>query len=277
MTNLLNISQKRFSSTSICAGEALLSISFACMMLVLGLCLPCLAQEVSYPSPKGYVNDYAGILSPQAAQSIDMLCRQVESKTTAQIALVIVGTTKPLEIEQYAVELFERWGIGQKGKDNGLLLLVAINDRKVRIETGYGLEGAIPDAIANNIIQQVIIPEFRQGQYEKGLVTAVLSIADIVAKEYNITLDLDESLASARQAQGSKPSPFAALIYIIIFILIFGMRSGLLFFFLLGPTGRRRGGYWYGSGMGGSKGGFGGGFGGFGGGFSGGGGASGGW
>jgi uncharacterized protein len=246
-------------------------------MLITGICLPCFAQDVAYPPPKGYVNDYAGILSPQSAQSIDLLCRQVESKTTAQIALVVVGTTKPLEIEQYAVELFERWGIGQKDKDNGLLLLVAVNDRAVRIETGYGLEGAIPDAIANNIIQQVIIPEFSKGQYEAGLIKAVLSIADIIAKEYNVSLEMDENLAYARQAGESKTSPFAALIYVLLFILIFGMRSGLLFFFLLGPTGRRRGGYWYGSGMGGSSGGFGGGFGGFGGGFSGGGGASGRW
>ena len=265
MKNLLNASQ----------GPSLTAILICALFL--GVCLPCFAQEINYPSSKGYVNDYAGILSAQTAQEIDSICRQVESKTTAQIALVIVNTTKPLEIEQYAVELFQRWGIGQKEKDNGLLLLVAINDRAVRIETGYGLEGAIPDAIASYIISQTIIPEFRQDQHEKGLLLAVLSIADLIAKEYNVSLDLDERLSAVRPAEENKASPLAMLIYVILFILIFGMRSGLLFFFLLGPTGRRRGGYWYGSGAGGSRGGFSGGFGGFGGGFSGGGGASGGW
>ena len=247
------------------------------IFLLLGICLPCVAQDAVYPSSKGYVNDYAGILSAQTAQEIDSICRQIENKTTAQIALAIVNSTKPLEIEQYAVELFQRWGIGQKGKDNGLLLLVGINDRSVRIEVGYGLEGAIPDAIASNIISQIIIPEFKQGQYEKGLLLAVLSIADLIAKEYNVSLDLDEKISAARPSEKNQTSPLAMLIYVILFMLIFGMRSGLLFFFLLGPTGRRRGGSWYGSGTGGSRGGFGGGFGGFGGGFSGGGGASGGW
>ena len=277
------LSQGRYSSTTMRAQVPSLSINnrargmLLTLLLLVGICLPCFAQEVSYPSPRGHVNDYAGILSAQTSQDIDTICKQVQSKTTAQIALVVVGTTEPLEIEQYAVELFQKWGIGQKDKDNGLLLLVAINDRKVRIETGYGLEGAIPDAIAHNIIQQIIVPEFGRGQYEKGMLLGIISIADLVAKEYNVSLDLDESLPVPGPAGERQMSPLAALIYVIVFILIFGMRSGLLFFFLLGPTGRRRGGYWYGSGMGGSRGGFGGGFGGFGGGFSGGGGASGGW
>jgi uncharacterized protein len=276
MMNLFNMPQKRFSSTSTCAQGALLGIVFTCVLITV-LAGDCFAQEIAYPSPRGHVNDYAGILSAQTSQDIDTICRQVQSKTTAQITLVVVGTTKPLEIEQYAVELFQKWGIGQKDKDNGLLLLVAINDRKVRIETGYGLEGAMPDAIASNIIHGIIIPEFRQGQYEKGMLLAVISIADLIAKEYNVTLDLDERLPVPGPVGEHQMSPLAVLVYVIVFILIFGMRSGLLFFLILGPTGRRRGGYWYGSGMGGSRGGFGGGFGGFGGGFSGGGGASGGW
>ena len=283
MKNLFNTSKKRFLSTPACrlgrsirARETFLCIILICIFF-LGVCLPCAAQDVVYPSSKGYVNDYADILSAQTAQEIDSICRQIETKTTAQIALVIVNTTKPLEIEQYAVELFQRWGIGQKEKDNGLLLLIAINDRAVRIETGYGLEGAIPDAIASNIISQTIIPEFKQGQYEKGLLLAVLSVADLIAKEYNVSLDLNERLSVVRPSEGRQMSPLAMLVYVILFILIFGMRSGLLFFFLLGPTGRKRGGYWYGTGAGGSRGGFSGGFGGFGGGFSGGGGASGGW
>jgi uncharacterized protein len=265
INNLLNISLRALTRFFI----------LGLFLLLVGM--PCFAQDVPYPAPKGFVSDYAGILSAETVQALDSICRQVQQKTTAQIAVVILSSTKPLEIEQYAVELFEKWGIGTKEKDNGLLLLVAINDRSVRIETGYGLEGAIPDAIANDIIQNTIIPEFKQGQYEKGMLQAVLSISGIIANEYGVILDLDDRLSQAAMPVKEQVSPLAALIYVFLFILLFGMRSGLLFFFLLGPTGRRRGGYWYGSGMGGSRGGFGGGFGGFGGGFSGGGGASGGW
>jgi uncharacterized protein len=257
--------------------------SIKLMLLCLGILLfsctsICLAQETRFPAPRGYVNDYANILGSQSAQIIDTVFRQIETKTTAQIALVIVDSTKPLAIEQYAVELFQAWGIGQSETDNGLLLLVAIKDKTIRIETGYGLEGAIPDALASSIIHQVILPEFRKGDYETGLLRGSLGIADLVAQEYNVSLDLDKEIAGAMPSQENKASPLAIIFYILFFILIFGMRSGLLFYFILGGSGRRRGGYWYGSGLGGSsRGGFGGGFGGFGGGFSGGGGASGGW
>ncbi|NQT95784.1 MAG: TPM domain-containing protein [Candidatus Omnitrophica bacterium] len=239
------------------------------------------AQEPALPDYSGYVNDFAGALSPQAEGAITSIAGQVEQKTGAQIAVVTVATTEPLTIEQYTVELFEKWGIGQKDKDNGILILMAVTDKKVRIETGYGLEGAIPDAIASQIVYQIMIPEFKKGNHEKGLILGAIAVADLVAKEYNVELELGEGVPSGYVQQAKVLSPGARLLkslaYLIFFILIFGLRSGLLFYFILGPTGRRRGGHWYGTGFGGSSGGFGGGFGGFGGGFSGGGGASGGW
>ena len=228
----------------------------------------------------GYVNDFAGVLSANAGQSIASIASELEQKTTAQIAVVTVLSTKPLVIEQYAVELFEKWGIGQKGKDNGILILLALNDKKVRIETGYGLEGALPDAICSQIIYQIMIPEFKKNDYEKALILATVAVADLVAKEYNIELSYANNLPQGRDVklQSPKARALKTLVYLILFILMFGMRSGLLFFWILGPTSRRRGGYWHGGGFGGgSSSGFGGGFGGFGGGFSGGGGASGGW
>jgi uncharacterized protein len=275
-----HIPQKRSPNTTACALEVLfrrcfLGVSLLCLLTCISL--PSAAQEKAYPASKGYVSDYTGILNPETTQAIESLCRQLQDKTTAQIALVVIGTTSPIAIEQYAVELFEKWGIGQKEKDNGLLILVALNDRAIRIETGYGLEGAIPDAIASSIINQIILPEFRQGKYQEGLLSGVLYSAELIAKEYNVSLTLDENMSMARHTQEQEASPLAAIIYILFFLLFFGLRSGLLFFFILGPTGRRRGGYWHGSGFGGSSGGFGGGFGGFGGGFSGGGGATGRW
>jgi uncharacterized protein len=242
------------------------------------LCVDALAQNQEYPDYRGYVNDFAGVLSTKAQNAISSLAHQVESKTTAQIAVVTVSTVKPLTIEQYAVELFERWGIGQKGKDNGILLLVAIKDKKLRIETGYGLEGALPDIICRQIIEKVILPEFRSNDFSNGILLGTASIADLIAREYKVKLDYGSAaVPSPKPALSSGARIFKSIIYLLLFIFLFGLRSGLLFYMILGPRGRRRGGYWYGTGMGGSSGGFGGGFGGFGGGFSGGGGASGGW
>ncbi|MDP8293042.1 MAG: TPM domain-containing protein [Candidatus Orphnella occulta] len=230
------------------------------------------SQDVNFPKYRGYTNDFANILSSEAVSTINSICNQVEEKTTAQIALVTIDTTAPLTIEEYAVRLFEKWGIGLKDKDNGALILMAVNDKKVRIETGYGLEGALPDAFASQIIYQVMVPVFKQGDFQSGLIRGTIAVAESIAKEYNVELSLGEDmprgLVKDKKSQAGK-----ALLYLILFIVMFGMRSGLLFFWILGPTGRRRGGYWYGSGSSGS----GGGFGGFGGGFSGGGGASGGW
>jgi len=234
------------------------------------------AQDAVLPGYRGYVNDFAGILGASTVSKIEALCRQLAEKTTAQVALVTVATTKPLTIEEYAVKLFEKWGIGLKGKDNGILILVSVNDRKVRIETGYGLEGALPDAVCSQIIYQVILPAFREGNYDKGLLSATITVAQLISKEYNINLSLSDSEPDITPGQ-NKNQAGRAVLYLILFIFLFGMRSGLLFFLILGPSGRRRGGYWYGSGYSGSGSSFGGGFGGFGGGFSGGGGASGGW
>jgi uncharacterized protein len=234
------------------------------------------ADDITFPNYRGYTNDFAAILDTKTVAAIDSICRQVEEKTTAQIAVVTVTTTSPLVLEEYAVRLFKKWGIGLKDKDNGLLILMAVNDKKVRIETGYGLEGALPDALCSQIVYQVMVPAFKQGDFQTGLILGTAAVAELIAKEHNVGLILGQDMPRPA-VQKKKNRAGKALVYLILFILMFGMRSGLLFFWILGPTGRRRGGYWHGAGIGGSSGGFGGGFGGFGGGFSGGGGASGGW
>ena len=252
-------------------------LTFTFILFLISVSVYAQADDLNY---SGYVNDFAGVLSTNAENSIISIASELEQKTTAQIALVTVASTEPLVIEQYAVELFEKWGIGQKGKDNGILILLAFNDKKVRIETGYGLEGALPDAICSQIIYQIMVPEFKKNDYEKGLILATIAVADLVAKEYNIELSYANNLpkGAAVKLESPKAKALKTLVYLILFILMFGLRSGLLFFWILGPTRRRRGGYWHGGGFGGgSSSGFGGGFGGFGGGFSGGGGASGGW
>jgi len=249
-------------------------------LLIMVPCATLQAQEPTLPDYVGYVNDFAGVLSPGVESQIAGLTQQIERKTTAQIAVVTIPSVKPLEIEQYAVRLFEKWSIGQRGKDNGILILMAVADKKIRIETGYGLEGALPDAICSQIIHQVMIPQFKKGEIEKGLLFGAAAVSELVAKEYKVEFNLNQQmpqLAAAGYGRSKGSRAARAIVYLILFILMFGVRSGLLFFWILGPRARRRGGYWYGSGTGGMGGGFGGGFGGFGGGFSGGGGASGGW
>jgi len=236
-------------------------------------------EEASVPACRGYVNDFANVINSADERTIATLAQELDTKTTAQIAVVTLPTTKPSTIEQYAVELFEKWGIGTKAEDNGVLILMAVNDKKIRIETGYGLEGAIPDAIAIQVINQIMLPQFKKGELSKGLLLGSVAVAQLAAKEYNVQLSGAASYAKAIDITPSRPAAtilrlFATLSF---FILLFGLRSGLLFYFLLGGMGRRRGGMWFGTGYHGMGGGFGGGFGGFGGGLSGGGGASGSW
>jgi len=237
-----------------------------------------LAKEVSIPPRgQGYVSDFAGLLEPSDKIAITKFAAELESKTTAQIAVVTVQTTQPETIEGFSVRLFDQWKIGQKGKDNGVLILVAVNDRKAWITTGYGLEGAIPDAIAYKIVQERMIPYFKNGRYSQGIKEGAVAVISLVAREYDVQITGQE--AQVCQAVHRRKSPFEILFTILLLLFIIGSRTGLLGYFLLGSMigGRRRGGYWHGAGIGGSGGGFSGGFGGFGGGMTGGGGGGGGW
>lgn len=238
------------------------------------------AQEPEVPAYTGYVNDFVNALSNENKYAISGLIGELERKTQAQVAAAIVDTVQPLQIEDYAVRLFEKWGIGQKGKDNGVLLLVALRDRKVKIEVGYGLEGAIPDALAKVIIEDYIVPSFKAGDYNAGVAKGVVGIAKLIAKEYDVTLSEFGTLP-ADMPMPKKQSAMGALLEFLFtlafIVLILGMRTGFLWFLFLPGSHRRRGGFWHGGGYGGNSGGFSGGFGGFGGGLSGGGGASGGW
>lgn len=248
--------------------------------LLQALSLNSYAGEPVFPEYTGYVNDFAGVLSYENKHALMAMAGDLERRTTAQMAIVIVNTTQPLDIESYAVGLFEKWGIGAKGKDNGVLLLVALRDRAMRIEVGYGLEGAIPDALAKIIITKYITPSFKAGDFNAGIATGAVGIAKLVAKEYNVELSEFGALPSGIPLP-QEPTPLESamqLIFSIVMIVVFlSFRMGFFWILLMPGSHRRRGGYWHGGGYGGNSGGFSGGFGGFGGGLSGGGGASGGW
>lgn len=225
-----------------------------------------LAQEIDLPQPRGYINDFANLIGAEAESKLSELLSALEEKTTAEMAVVILESIAPYDIELYAVKLFEEWGIGKRGKDNGVLLLVALKERKIRIEVGYGLEGALPDALCKQIIEREIVPYFKKGEYEKGILLGVSTIVGLVGKEYGVEIKgVKRTLPRAEGAPSLLELFFSLIIFLLLFR-IFGV-FGIFFF----PFGGYRGGYWSSGG-----GGFGG-LGGFGGGLSGGGGASGGW
>ncbi|ANE41649.1 methanol dehydrogenase [Fervidobacterium sp. SC_NGM5_O18] len=232
-----------------------------------------LAVDFPKPTPYKYINDYVGVVEPEYVQKIISVGKELEDKTTAQVTAVIIDSLQGITIEEYAVELFRRWGIGQKGKDNGVLLLVAINDRQMRIEVGYGLEGAIPDGKAGRIRDEYIIPYFKEGDYSKGIYYGYLALAKEVAKEYNVelTFDVDAELPKSSSAYVET----IVIVLIVVFIMLVLSRRGVWYIGPRGPMGPGNfGGFGGFRGSGRSSGG---GFGGFGGGRSGGGGASGKW
>ncbi len=240
--------------------------------LVLAGTLTCAAAEVIYPRSTGYVNDFAGVMAPQERSQLEALLAAVERKTTAEVAVVTVDTVKPLTIEDYSVGLIEEWGLGKEDKDNGVLILLAINDREGRIEPGYGLEGALPDALCIRIAREQMLPLFKQGRYSQGLVNGALSVVTYVAREYNV--DPASFAGSPLSSPASRAVPARGRRALSLFLSI-GMMFVIYRFF--GPMGflfLMPGGFWRGGGGSFGGGGMGGGFGGFGGGMSGGGGAS---
>ena len=243
-----------------------------------------LAQE--FPEkPNRLVNDYTGTLSQDQIYQLEQKLVAFDDSTSTQIAVVLIQSVGVYDISDYTVRLAEAWGVGQKGKNNGLVLLAALKDRKVSIQTGYGLEGALPDAITKRIIENEIKPSFREGNYYAGLDKATDAIIAYTKGEYK------NDDARARPAKESGKFPVGLIILIIIIIVVISKKGGggkggqiigsrggsnLFWWTLMSGMGGRSGGGGFGGGHGGFGGG-GGGFGGFGGGSFGGGGSSGSW
>ncbi len=264
------------------------------------------ADRVPVPELKGAVTDLTQTLTPEQIHSLESQLRVFSERKGSQFAILIVPTTQPESIEQYSLRVVEAWQLGRKDTDDGVLLLVAKEDRAVRIEVGYGLEGVLTDVTTNRIIRQVILPQFRTGQYFQGITDASVRIIQLIDGE--VLPDPTDSVSSAHR---SSDLPWPLLIFMVIVggsiarswfgrVVAAGVTAGLVglitwlfmssvlvtllavffaFLFVLGGTNNWWGsGGWYcgGGGWGSGSGGFGGGFGGGGGGF-GGGGASGRW
>lgn len=228
--------------------------------------------DAPIPKPKGLVNDFAGVISDQSEKKILSIASEILNKTEIPIVVVTMPDIGGDEYNDYASRLYSSWGIGRKGEDKGVLLFVTIKERKMRIETGYGVEGILPDGLVGEIRDRYMIPYFKKDDFGEGLLMGTAAFAQVIAKNTGITLDGKVPVKRAKKEK----SALGILPVIIILIFIMGLsrrRGGFWFILLPFLLGGGRG---YGSGSGGGFGGFSGGFGGFGGGMSGGGGAGGG-
>lgn len=245
-------------------------------LLLIALALGLWGRNI--PAMNGPVNDYVGLLDSREKQTLTTMLMNVQQQTSSQVALLIIPSLQGESLEGYSLRVAEQWKLGQKEFDNGLLMLVAYNDRKVRIEVGYGLEGLITDAKSGFIIRNYITPAFRRGDYYNGLKDGLGVVSGIINREFDIS---EEDLARYQQQErrGNRAkAPVGFIIFIIMIVLSsLGRRrrgvGGILPWLIIGSMNDRgRGGFGGGSGFGGGGGGFFGGGGGFGGG-----GASGGW
>ncbi len=256
-------------------------------LLALAPALSHAQTSASLPVLTQPVNDLAQVIDAASAGEMDRRIRALQAATGDAVIVAAVPTFAPYgSIEEYAVKLFERAGIGVKGKDNGVLILVAVQDRRARIEVGYGLEGALTDGFSGDIIRSAMLPAFRRNAYGEGLLDATTQVINRIAKERGITLSDVPQPEVRRGSRNTGGGGLRTIVMIIIILIILSGGGGGMMSFLLGTMlsggGHHRGGGRGGGGFGGGGfggGGFsgGGGFGGFGGGRSGGGGASGGW
>ncbi len=231
-------------------------------------------SAVAFPKPTGFVNDFAGVIDAGTKAKLEALLASFERQSGAEVAVATLPSLEGLPIEEVAVDLFAEWGIGKQGKDDGVLFLVAPNDRQMRIEVGYGLEGAINDALAGRILDQAVVPRFRAGAISDGIAAGTLTIVATIAEKEGIAFDPQQAAKEVapgllREPQEKKGGPLRTVGKVLLLIVLgyLFIRHPWLFLFVLAGMGGRGGG-----GRG-----FSGGFGGFGGGLSGGGGASRGW
>jgi uncharacterized protein len=246
-----------------------------CAILVLLLGFRLFAGEVIPPPPAAYFNDYAHVVSGGTAAQLDKTLEDFERQSSDQIVVAVFPKMQSdSSIEDYTVRVARSWQVGQKNKNNGAVLFVFVQDHKMFLQVGYGLEGVLPDALCKRIIDEQITPRFKAGDFDGGLTAGVQAILAATKGEYKGT---GTTVADSRPPHGSS-SPFLGFGFIVLILIIIFFARGLGMFFpwlLLSSSGSSRG--WGGGGF--SSGGFSGGGGGFsgGGGSFGGGGAGGSW
>lgn len=249
------------------------------LIIIVSLSAVTFSYAVNVPErPYNYVVDLAGVVENNTEMKLNRYLQELEVKTTAQMAILTIKSLEGESIEDFSITVaHDKWKLGQKGKDNGVLLLISVKDRKYRIEVGYGLEGVLPDSLVGSIGRNYLVPYFKKGDYSNGIYTATLAIANEIASEYGKQITgmpkLKRSIQSVKKDQtpGFLKKIFT-LVFFIVLLLLFIKNPRLLLVLLLFSSMGGRSSWGGGGGFGGGSGGFGGGGGGFGGG-----GASGGW
>lgn len=239
------------------------------------------ALDLKSLKPQGYVSDFAHVVDPQSRAELEAYCAQLERTTGVQMAFVTLPSLDGNPIEDVSNTLFRQWGVGKKGKDEGIMLLLSVQDHRDRIEVGYGLEPILPDGFDGSILRG-IAPLLKQGAYGQAIISAAAQMSATIDRAKNVAPETAPRVRDRTVTTRSHGLPLPLIIIgIVVLLLLFrgggsggGLLTGLILGNLLGRGGRDGGG-WGGGGFGGDSGG--GGFGGFGGGDSGGGGASGDW
>src|SRR5512139_2954800 len=179
------------------------------LVVLLLLAAPALALEVP-SAPQGRVSDYTGALTVDQRRNLEEKLARFEEETANQIAVVIIPTLAGDSLEDYSIRLAEKWRIGRKRKDNGVILLVVLQDRKIRMEVGYGLEGVLPDSLAGDIIRREIAPRFGQGQFYQGIQSGVDAIMAATKGEYR---------PASRTGRGGGSLSWIWVILFVLFVL----------------------------------------------------------
>jgi uncharacterized protein len=154
------------------------------VLLCMAVLLPWAAAAIEVPVLKDRVNDYGGMLSLESEKRLETLLKELEAKDSTQVAVLTIPSLDGDSLEDFSMRVAERWKIGRKGFDNGVILIVSRDDRKVRIEVGYGLEGRLTDLTAGRIIRDRIVPEFRAGRFDQGVLNGVAALTEVVRGEF---------------------------------------------------------------------------------------------
>ena len=176
---------------SVRSASALARTIVAAIIVVSTAAAATAAPAPDFPKPIGRVNDFAGVLDESAERELVTLLESLERETSAEVAVATVVSLDGMSVEEYANKLFSAWGVGKKGKDNGVLVLVAPTERQMRIEVGYGLEGLLPDGLTGSIIREEFVPAFRNGNYQAGILSGVRRVAGLIGRNERLVAEAD--------------------------------------------------------------------------------------
>ena len=205
------------------------------------------AFALKVPELKGRVNDYANIISQSDEEEISRYLAAVEKQTTAQIVVLTVPSLKGDDIASFGIKVADSWKIGQSGKDNGVILIVAMQEHDVRIETGYGVEDTLTDVKCGLILRNVIIPEFKNGKYSRGILNGVKNIGGVISGDTEI---IDDDVLNEKSDDDSLVGAVFMIIWLVFFFIIITSKNGILKWFILSrlfgmnmPRTGRKGGF----------------------------------